>query len=352
MRRARRRHTYPLLLLGAFFLAFLLVETAVRLVKPNIVRMRLLHEADRKLGFRLKSNATTRYRTGDFDTVVRINAAGLRDREHQEARAPGTYRILILGDSFTMGLGVNLEEAYPSLLEKTLNETRRGPVGFEVINAGVDGYGTEQEFLYLQELALRYRPDLVVVGFYFNDIYEVLQGIPAMGGKAWVKSHLHSVSYAQGLASLAGKILRKRTEAELLEPFLDNPTPRFTSALEETKGYLLKIRDFSRSVGAETAVVLIPLCLEVDRSEWVKRNTEALYSERLFFENIPAFSAAFVEFGKANHLPTLSLLASFRNSPVRPLYFNRDPHWNRDGHRLAAAVIAPFLRENNLLQRH
>lgn len=99
MHRVRNKRANALLLLGTFFLAFLLAKTAVRLVKPNIVRFRLLHEVDRKLGFRLKSNYTTRYQTADFDTVVKINAAAIAPflRENGLLERPATRNGRRLG---------------------------------------------------------------------------------------------------------------------------------------------------------------------------------------------------------------------------------------------------------------
>ena len=96
---------------------------------------------------------------------VRINADGLRDREHQVARSAGTERIAFLGDSITFGWGVREEETFKALLEKELARSR--PT--EIINFGTGNYNTEQEVHQFLERGLRYRPDKVVVFYFIND---------------------------------------------------------------------------------------------------------------------------------------------------------------------------------------
>ncbi len=98
---------------------------------------------------------------------VSINSKGLRDREYSYEKSEGTFRILVLGDSVTFGFGVEMERTYPKLLEKWLNES--GKRNYEVINAGVGNYNTLQELSAYELDLFRYRPDMIVLGFYLND---------------------------------------------------------------------------------------------------------------------------------------------------------------------------------------
>jgi lysophospholipase L1-like esterase len=115
-------------------------------------------------------NAVYRHRSADVDVEFRINAQGLRaDRAFAYAKPPGVLRILSLGDSFTAGYEVEVEETFSSVLERELR--RRGyPV--EVLNAGVSGYSTAEAVLYLERELLRYEPDLVLVSFCGNDLVD------------------------------------------------------------------------------------------------------------------------------------------------------------------------------------
>ena len=97
------------------------------------------------------------------------NSLGFRDvREYSLAKTPGTFRILVLGDSVTFGHGALYETSSPYLLEQRLREWRPD-VKWEVWNLGIPGYNTAQELAYLKEVGQRYAPDLVVVGLFPND---------------------------------------------------------------------------------------------------------------------------------------------------------------------------------------
>ncbi len=101
---------------------------------------------------------------------VRTNSLGFRDdRDYTIGKAPDTVRILVLGDSVTFGHGTRFETSYPYLVEQRLKQWRPD-VRWEIWNLGVPGYNTGQELSYLQEVGPRYQPDLVVVGFYGNDL--------------------------------------------------------------------------------------------------------------------------------------------------------------------------------------
>jgi GDSL-like Lipase/Acylhydrolase family len=111
--------------------------------------------------------------TGWFAGVpVRINALGLRDdREYDLAKRPNTFRILVLGDSVTFGHGSVWQHTYPYLLEQQL-KAWRPEIDWQVWNAAVPGYNTGQELAHLLEVGPLFHPDLVVVGFFENDLID------------------------------------------------------------------------------------------------------------------------------------------------------------------------------------
>src|SRR5437588_5921366 len=109
--------------------------------------------------------------TGWFAGVpVHINSLELRDpREYPLPKLSNTVRILVLGDSVTFGHGSVYEHTYPYLFEQRL-KAWRPDVDWQVWNAAVPGYNTSQELAHLLEVGPRFKPDLVVVGFYENDL--------------------------------------------------------------------------------------------------------------------------------------------------------------------------------------
>lgn len=340
-----KKYLVNILLLTGSLLSFLLLgEGVTRLVKPNTVMLRLMHQPDERLGYKLVPNYEMDHQTSDFNSHIKINSEGLRDYEHQKNKDTDTFRILVLGDSFTFGVGVNLEDSYPKVLESILNQNSAGvdPKKYEVINAGIEGFGTEQEYLYLEELAEMYRPDLVIVGLHSNDIEDVMKGIPAARGKTWLKKHFYFLSYLRGLQISMG-IMFRDPKAGIFQIYQDVYPPQFENALQKTKEYLTKIRDLSNSKGARILIVIIPSCFEIDGSDFEKRGFGHLFSDEFINKNMSKFSNTFTEFGEINKIPTLPLLPILKDSKIRPLYFNHDFHWTKDGHKLAAESIYTFV---------
>jgi GDSL-like Lipase/Acylhydrolase family len=117
---------------------------------------------DAQLGWSNSPGADGVFDHPHFRINVHINSKGLRDREYAYDRTPDARRILVIGDSFVWGYGVEQAETFPKVLEARLP-------GVDVINAGVAGYGTDQELLWLRSEGVRYRPDLVILEMCGND---------------------------------------------------------------------------------------------------------------------------------------------------------------------------------------
>jgi lysophospholipase L1-like esterase len=107
--------------------------------------------------------------TGKFEgTGLRTNEHGMRGESCSIECEPGTVRIAIIGDSFTFGWGVEERESFVTMLEARLERQYPGR-RFEVLNFGVPGYNTAMECATLEHKALKFRPDFVILQFYYND---------------------------------------------------------------------------------------------------------------------------------------------------------------------------------------
>ena len=101
----------------------------------------------------------------------RTNRHGFRGREYAARKPAGVFRVVIVGDSVTMGFGVAENEAYPALLETALNAGAAGKaVRYEVLNLGVPGAHLGVVAPRLEGSSLRFDPDLIVYGWTVNDI--------------------------------------------------------------------------------------------------------------------------------------------------------------------------------------
>lgn len=169
-RRARwlRRIMIRLALLAAsLFVSLVICEVAVRIFIPQVLFPRFV--TDGGFGIRVNvPNAHYWHSSPEVRVQFRINSMGIRsDREYSFRKLPGTVRIVGLGDSFTQGYEVGLGDTYLYRLEEMLT-TRGFPV--EVVNLGVSGHGTAEELIMLREFGLRFDPDVVILGFFQNDL--------------------------------------------------------------------------------------------------------------------------------------------------------------------------------------
>lgn len=91
-----------------------------------------------------------------------INSAGFRDEEIDE-KATGFKRMFMVGDSFIYGAGISSNtETLPKLLERYLNQGKTGKGNVKVYNAGISGYGPDQEYrLITRKLIPEYKPDYI-----------------------------------------------------------------------------------------------------------------------------------------------------------------------------------------------
>ena len=93
-----------------------------------------------------------------------VNAKAYRGREHPLRKPPDRTRVVMLGDSIAFGARVTDEQTFGALLES-------GSGRFDVVNLAVEGYGTDQELLRLENEGLAYHPDVVVLNFCMtNDV--------------------------------------------------------------------------------------------------------------------------------------------------------------------------------------
>ena len=130
-------------------------------------------EWDPELGWRLKPGT---YSIKAPESISRhaiyINSIGLRNEEVQLEKPEGKRRVLVIGDSFTFGVIAREEQLFTSLLEQKLN-AGSSPDAYEVLNAGVPGYGTAQQLLWLRRLhAAGLTADTYLLCMYTNDILD------------------------------------------------------------------------------------------------------------------------------------------------------------------------------------
>jgi lysophospholipase L1-like esterase len=313
---------------AVFVLAAGAAELAVRALRPawrpppagGVPFIR----ADPNLGWRLREGWRGPFVLPHRTTRVEISAQGLRDDEISPRPGPGRRRVLLLGDSFAWGFGVEREEMFDRILEE------RTP-GLEIVNESVPGYGTDQELLLFEAQGVGFHPELVLLLFHPNDLLN----------NTWPRQYgdpkpvfrvegdglrLDNVPVPSGrLREIGAGILRRSFLLHQLwktavEPTQDLHASRFL-AWDVTERLLLRMKATSEEHGARFAVVTFP---------WVDDATNRL------LERVRAVLAR----DRIAHVDLAPALSARMQTLLDPTQ-----HLNPEGHRAVAAALAPALSD-------
>jgi len=105
-------------------------------------------------------------------SLYSINSLGLRGPEFNPVKEPDVFRIIVTGNSATFGVGASGDQnTLPHRLQEELNRSGLFPQRVEVLNAGVMGYLTSQESVYLQLELVNFNPDMVIAYNGYADFF-------------------------------------------------------------------------------------------------------------------------------------------------------------------------------------
>jgi lysophospholipase L1-like esterase len=277
------------------------------------------------------------------------NSLGLRNREVGPKDAH-EFRILFLGDSLVWSGETSSGELYTEVIESSLNQAARRPATrVEVINAGIPGYTTYQELEFLKLYGLDMQPDLVVLGFVFNDLYYPYLHKPTAGrmldsdpsallhrfdtrtfpGRLFARSYLvHQTVFEmrRGLWKLTG---HPYFRFERREDFYLAWT---SYGWDTTTPLLREMRDLLARHDRKLVIVVFPVVDQVDDTYRTLDLDHVLYPQR----RIGAICAALA-------MACLDLTESLHAAGGKVLY--RDYlHLNGKGNDVVAAEITRFLQ--------
>ena len=330
---------------AAIIACLLCLEVAIRVYSAWLSpRMMVL---DDRLGWKHAGHVRKAFANEDGDKfIVDQNRYGHRGREYNLQRTTGKYRVLILGDSFTEGVQVSQEDLFSARLER-MNQQ------IEVLNAGVGGYGTVQEYLYYVSEGVRFRPNLLLLMFVPNDLSDnCLSYYAGFGPRPYalvrdgeveiverlepreflrftipvpfravlsrhsylyyfLNTHVYQKLFARRMRELEREDLRRTTNCGRYQIFY---------------WLVSRMNEMMKADGGDFAVVLIPT------DEDVRRGYSAAEEPILKFCNEAALKC----------LQLLSRFVGERRSGTR-LYFDVDIHLTRLGHAIAAEEISSFL---------
>ena len=256
-----------------------------------------------------------------FDT----NSKGLRDREFSYEKPPGRLRIMMLGDSFTVGWGAKFDETFPKRIERMYAD--RG-IQAEAINTGVGNYNTIQEVEYYLREGYKYNPDIVVLNFTFNDA----EPVPVSSPPPTILRICYSCIFVEGrIDSVLRELFVKRDWADYyLGLYGDDGQAK---GWLDAKAYIAKLAAFTKAHGTKLLIASMPELHDVQHYR-LQRITDLVH-----------------EAADENDVPFVDLLSYVQGVPSPELWVTPpDPHPNGLAHKLFAVGIFDALEKLSVKQ--
>jgi hypothetical protein len=376
------------LIFGAILFGIIACEVGFRVAGISYPSF---YTADEYRGFALRAGAEGWSRS-EGEAYIRINSAGLRDREHSKAKPVNTLRLAILGDSYAEAKQVSIQETFWAVLERELeNCSYLGGRKVEVINFGVSGYGTAQELMTLRYKVWAYSPDIVILAFLTgNDItdnlrafgsadpmrpyfvyrngelvldesfrnlasYQLRQTLVARVGY-WAMNYSRVAQVMNEAKNKIGAYISHRPlsqidnrneEVGLDDSVYSEPSdPLWQEAWRVTERLIVMMRDDVRKKGADFWVVTLSNAMQVYPDPSVRQAfTERIGVHTLFYPDIRIRALGGREgFRVLNLAENFQLYADRHNIFLHGFGRNLGRgHWNAYGHRLAGETIAEKL---------
>lgn len=325
---------------------------------------------DDVLGVRYVPGSRVRVSNPEYTVEYAVNRDGLRDhKDHPLPKPPGTIRVLLVGDSFTFGIGLNYDQTWPVIVEEHLAQSGRANI--DLVKAGMWGMDTRSELILVRLLAEKYDADVVVVGFLVNDlntttryaleteeepastaygdrnrlrVREVSPGARSEWSRirdaVFVKHSdrrtFHLLTFATRIAMSSDALYARLFLAASYGGIFKLPlVPRFQRKLAIVRSLFEKMSDECRSAGRELIVLSIPQQFQVIHAKQ-EAKSKAI--------DIGYYDRYFAEVAEQNGFAWITTLDAFTESRLDPdrLFYRLDGHLRPAGSGIVADV---FLKE-------
>jgi hypothetical protein len=359
----------------------------------------LFVEFDSIRGWRNKANSSGRLVSDEYVRQIEYNERSMRGPVLPYEKPAGTFRVLLLGDSFVDGYTEDVGDRVSEVLQRELRAGMLSEV--DVIAMGTGGYSTDQELLWLESEGLRYKPDVVVLMFHPNDVWYngrnqywrghkprfdlkdrelILTNVPVPPPGAtpvassatqrtnqWVRDNsklywllaravqnqprLYGLSVRLGLTEPSPEMVfdarRGAVVAGEFSVFSVDPPDQTMLAWRVTRELVWRMRERVQQNGGEFLTFLIPIRSRIYTQDDDVRLGLAAGNAEI---DVNAVVRQFHELCITHRLPYIDptdayLVAadSLRQSRQR-LYYRYDWHWNARGHELAGKLLARYVQ--------
>ncbi len=367
-----RQWPQVLLLCMSLVVSLVVLEVVLRTLRPDLAALPFERWPSSTLHHR---NAPNRSSLGMGDQRVRTNADGLRSPYSRETFVGHGQRIVLLGDSYTFGLGVAEEEGVAAVLERQLADAE---ADVAVLNTGVISYSPYLERLAFEHVVADYQPTLTLLLLDINDIGDDHQyrrenrstdpaqpffEVPAVVENDGLCTRLAACRALEPLWDRLRKpkqvMAKMRGAAAESYDYYDfsvdvlgvtehnrffvlrHPLSSTRPYFEATLANIEAVAQAVRATGSEFILVVMPRYFHWDDSEAPDNWESDRYGVDEPFENV--YLEFFDQAATHADFPVWSLLSAFEHADSGPLVFAHDPHWNAQGHRVAGEALAEWL---------
>ncbi|MCC6793486.1 MAG: hypothetical protein IT366_00090 [Candidatus Hydrogenedentes bacterium] len=373
-------------------ISLVILEIGARYLVPKPLISQGVYVEDADYFYTLRPDARESYNildnNGNELTIqVEISSQGIRDRQYGPKHTD-EFRIVALGDSYTIGVGLQSDETYPRVLEQLLNEAGL-PKHVVVINCGVGGYAPWQERGFLNSRGFTFAPDLVVLQLFpSNDVsgsysrtgkrlraidlmwesrlelYRRKSEIPVrcerfLQQHSWLYLDILTMSKKDGL------ILYPIADLRFLKPQIYAPVKSWTARnanhevcllewypeLDEAwglyAGSITGIRDDCKTRGIDLIAFAHGDPISINDEGWAELNKKFPKTPYEQNKDIRLTNELLDQIG----IPHLDVLGPLKSYPEpKDVYFQYDGHLTPVGARILATAIAKYLLAENLIK--
>ena len=355
------------------FVVLLAVEVYVRVKQGDLSQFKAREMQYRRADFRFDHSfipgAKASCVTQEWDVPYSINSMGFRDHEYGKKPA-GTFRVLMIGDSYTEGYGVKLEDSFIKVLEKELND-HDSSKKYEVVNGAIASYSPLLEYIFISQKALSVEPDVVVLVYDYGDLkddYEYEKtttfenGLPVKATpyqRAWTPNatafqrflirHFRAYLYLDNkLNKMAFKWQNRQRQFQ--NEYTDE-TPHdsfivFRPGQEENvkklwvrnEKYLDLIHRHLKERGIPLVLVSYPYGIQLGAEEWSEGRLTQGFKTGVVYPQ-PEHVHSIEKFCQERDIPFVNLYDGMAARYSFPLQYKFDGHLNPKGHRLMGEVL-------------
>jgi lysophospholipase L1-like esterase len=291
--------------------------------------------------------------------VIEINSLGLRDREFALEKPDGVKRILVLGDSYVFGVGVDRSHVFSTRLGELLDAS--AAQRFEVINMGVSGYSTDQEYLLFRELGKALDPDFIILVVCHNDYFgnstdfiyfKYYKPYFSMDERGHLKLENREVPrltrwqrvklWLGQESQLWNSMRNRRSDIPAIQGMLNFfriavPNRSTDRGVELTASIIRRFEREARARGVPVLVMTTAGGGGVDEPDGPLRRRDQALRELLTQEDIKYFDL------------WPALVRARQEGPEEHWGFPGNTHWNIDAHRVAAEAVYEHLKASGAL---